>query len=270
MPEFKKVINTTIPGSQPQIDSNTTVTASHTTSIAVGDQLHVSGSNYSNNEPTAGNSIDNIYKVLADNALITAITTGRTVTFNNNTASTNLDLYLTVGGSNPLPIALVTTINASASHVWDIPDTPYNWNGNFTTMPAGSAVPKFNAGPTIAEFGFNQVWHGFVPELRDTFDISTVPAGIGTNANNGPRSLVVSLSRAAGFSVQQSFNYNVGVSIVPPAGVLSTETVTCNVTNGDSAGSIGFPNDTAFPKQQTGGALGNYIVNFIDPVVTVP
>ena len=282
--EFKRVINTDIPGSQPQINSNTITignniavisvnqqtTGEHTTAIAVGDQLHLSGSNYSNNNPEAGNSIENLYKVLATNALISAITPGRTITFNNNTSSTNLDLYLTVGGSNPLPIALVTTINVSGSHVWDIPDTTYNWNGNFTTMPAGSPVPQFNAGPTIAEFGLNQVWHGSVPEIRDTFDISTVPAGIGTNANNGPRSLVVSLSRAAGFSVQQSFNYNVGIQIVPPAGALPTQTVTCNVTNGDSPDSIGFPNDTAFPKQQTGGALGNYIVNFVDPVVSVP
>ena len=267
---YKQIFNTIVPGSQPQINSNTKITGEHTTELAINDQLHVSGSNYSNNVPLAGNSIENLYKVLATNGFITSITTGRTITFNNNTSSTNLDLYLTVGGSNPKPIALITTINVSASHVWSILDTIYNWNGNFTTMPAGSPVPKFNAGPTIAEFGLNQVWHGFTPEIRDTFDIRTVPAGIGTKANNGPRSLVVALSRAAGFSVQQSFNYNVGIQIVPPAGALPTQTVTCNVTNGDSPDSIGFPNDTAFPKQQTGGALGNYIVNFIDPVVSLP
>jgi len=265
-----KIFNTVVPKSQPQIDANSNNILANTTAIAVNQQLYLTGENYSNNFPSAGNSIDNIYNILASNALVTPITPGRTITFNNNTASTNLDLYLTVGGTNPIPLTFLITINAGGlPYVWPIPNT-YNWNGNFTTMPSGISPPQYNAGPTIAEFGLNQVWSGFVPDLRDTFDISTVPPGIGTGANNGPRSLAVSLSRAAGFSVQQSFNYNVGIQIIPPVGILPTQNVTCNVTNGDSPNSIGFPNDTAFPKQQTGGALGNYIVNFLDPVVSVP
>ncbi len=251
------------------VATNQQTTEIHTTAIAVQDIDHVSGNNYSGNHPETGNSVENIYKVLAANALITAIIPGRTITFNNNTDSTNLDLYLTVGGSNPHPIALLTTINVTGTYVWDILDDVYGWNGNFTVMPAGVPPPQYNSGPTVAEFGLNQVWHGSVPEIRDTFDISTVPSGIGTNANDGPRSLVVSLSRAAGFTNQQSFNYNVGVQILPPAGALPVQTVSCDVTNGDSPDSIGYPNDTAFPKQQTGGALGNYVVNFIDPVVSL-
>jgi hypothetical protein len=262
-----KISNTTIPGTQ--IDLNTETTETHATDIAVGQSnLLVSGSNYSANFPSAGNSVDNLFKVLCDNGFITAPAVGRTITFNNNTSATNLDLYLTVGGTNPLPLTKLATINTSGSFMWPIPEI-HNWTGNFTTLPAGASIPKFNAGPTIAEFGFNQVWSGFVPEIRDTFDISTVPSGIGTGANDGPRSLVVQLSRDAGFSIQQSFNYNVGVQIVPPAGVLPVQTVTCNVTDGNSPDSITFPNDTAFPKQQTAEALGSYIVNLIDPVVSL-
>ena len=107
--------------------------------------------------------------------------------------------------------------------------------------------------------------------MRDTFDISNVPPGIGSGVNDGPRSAAVAASQAAGFSVQQSYNYNVGVQIVPPnLGVLPTQTVTVTQTDGDSPDSIGFPNDTAFPKQQTGEAQGNYLVSFLDPVVSLP
>ena len=66
-----------------------------------------------------------------------------------------------------------------------------------------------------------------------------------------------------------------GVQIVPPnmmpvgaMVVLATQTVTCDTITGDSPGSIGFPNDTAFPKQQTGYALGNYQISFVEPVAT--
>ncbi len=281
--KYERIVNTIIPGSQPQINANTTNTSNVTTktnkntsAIAVGDQLYVKGDNYTNNDPSAGNSIHNLYQALAAASppIITAISPGRTITFKNNTSSTTLDLYVTVGGANPQPITLVTTINVGGMHVWDISDTIYDWNGNFTVMPTGVSPPQFNAGPTVAEFGVNQLWHGFTPDMRDTFDISTVPPGIGTKVNDGPRSLAVQISRQAGFSKQQAFNYNVGIQIVPPATTsvppLPTVTVTCTATNGDSPGSIGFPNDTALPKQQTGDALGNYTVNFIDPVVTVP
>lgn len=273
---FRRIINST----KSQINNNTVTnqqltntTNTHTTNLAVNDRVHVSGRNYSNNYPDAGNKIDNLYRAVADGVKPPAIPNGRTITFVNNTASTDLDLYLTVGGSNPQPIALLagSIPHSGGMHVWDIPDDIYGWNGNFTTMPAGTPPPKYNAGPTIVEFGLNQYWHGATPPLRDTFDISTVPPGIGTQVNDGPRSKAVQISQAAGFSVQQSYNYNVGVQIVPPppADGLMTETVTCVESNGDCAESIGFPNDTAYPKQQTGVAAGNYTVNFMDPVVSL-
>lgn len=273
-------------GSQPQINYNTAgyrqlrqKTNTQNTAIAINQQQYLKSTNIANQEsPPApnnpNNNINSIFQILAANALLTALPTGRTITFNNNTTATNLDLYLTVGGDHPEPLTKITTINyGGPAFVWDIPEE-YNWNGNFTTMPAGVSPPQYNAGPTIAEFGLNQVWAGATPDLRDTIDISTVPAGIGTGLNNGPRSAVVAASRKAGFSVQQSYNYNVGVQIVPPVGgpivLPQAVTVTCTETNGDSADSIGYPNDTAVPKQQTRDAIGNYIVNFLDPVVTVP
>jgi hypothetical protein len=250
-------------------------TDDHTSAIAVNQQFYTTApSRQSLNPNLSGgdlNTFDSIYNTLAEAGLIEAITPDRTITFNNMTTSTNLDLYLTVGGSHPQPITGIATLTAGgAPYVWPISNTGYNWNGNFTTMPAGVPPPQYNAGPTIAEFGLNQVWKGSTPEMRDTFDISTVPAGIGTDLNNGPRSAVVAKSQAAGFSVQQSYNYNVGIQIIPPnLGPLGTQTVSCTDTDGDCAQSIGYPNDTAFPKQQTGGATGNYIVNFIDPVVSL-
>jgi hypothetical protein len=271
-----RIINNT----QVQIDANkrlldalTAATAQQTATIQYNAYV---------DSATVGTAVNRLYSQVADGGPMPSITTGRTITFNNTTAATDLDLYLTVGGTSPQPIALLTTIAAgglfgstsgrripSTSYVWDIPET-YNWNGNFTCMPAGSPLMQYNAGPTIAEFGLNQVWTPLVPNLRDTFDISTVPSGIGTGANNGPRATVVALSQAAGFSVQQSYNYNVGVQIVPTPGALTTQTVTCIQTNGDSANSIGYPNDTAYPKQQTGSATGSYTVNFMDPVVSLP
>lgn len=264
-----KIINTTLPGTQPQINNNTTVNDQQQTSLAVKDILQVSGDNYSNNHPEFGNSIDNLYRAVANGATPPPIPSGRKIIFTNN-SSQGLDLYLTVGGTNPKPIAQISSISSGGgSFMWDIPDNVYGWSGNFTTMPSGIPPPQYNAGPTIAEFGLNQYWHGATPPLRDTFDISTVPPGIGTGVNDGPRSAAVSASRSAGFSVQQSYNYNVGVQIVPPSGTLTIQTVTCTTTNGDCAESIGFPNDTAFPKQQTGDASGDYSVIFLDPVVTL-
>ncbi len=261
---------------EPKFNILFNITDDHTSEIAVGQQPFLTGGNYNNNSPliAQGNAIDNIYTALSNAGSIPPIKPGRTITFNNTTSSTNIDLYLTQGGTNPQPLTKIATINVSDMFVWPISDTKYGFSGNFTTMPAGIVPPKFNAGPTLAEFGLNQVWSGATPEIRDTFDISTVPPGIDAKVNNGPRSTAVQISRSAGFSFQQSFNYNVGIQIIPPPTTsvppLPTQTVTCDVTNGDSPGSIGFPNDTAFPKQQTGDALGNYIVNFIDPVVTVP
>ncbi len=246
------------------------VTQQQVTEIAVGQQPFLTGQNYNNNFALQGNTVDNIYGALAAAGAVPPILPGRTITFNNATASTNIDLYLTEGGTNPQPLTKIATIAAGGMFVRPISDTQYNFSGNFTTMPAGVPPPQFNAGTTLTEFGLNQVWHGAVPPLRDTFDISTVPPGIDAKVNDGPRSAAVQLSRASGFSVQQSFNYNIGSQIIPPAGALATQTVTVTQTNGDSPDSIGFPDDTAFPKQQTGVAAGNYTVNFMDPVVTVP
>ena len=178
-------------------------TSEHTSEIALSQRPFLTGENYNNNLPLQGNIIDNIYTALATAGAVGAIQPGRTVTFNNNTSSTNLDLYLTLGGTNPQPLTKITTINVGNMFVWPISDTKYGLCGNFTTMPAGVTPPKSNAGPTLFEFGFNQVWSGDVPEIRDTFDISTVPPGIGNKANNGPRSLAVQVSREAGFSIQQ-------------------------------------------------------------------
>ena len=62
--------------------------------------------------------------------------------------------------------------------------------------------------------------------------------------------------------------YNIGIQIIPPSGSLPSQTVICTSVDGDSPNSIGYPNDTAFPKQQTIECTGNYIVNFLDPVVS--
>jgi hypothetical protein len=99
--------------------------------------------------------------------------------------------------------------------------------------------------------------------MRDTFDISTVPGGLGSCCKNGPRSAAVAQSMASGFTGQKAYSYNVGAQIIP------TSTGICTDTDGDCAQSIGYPNDTAFPKQQTGGATGSYTVNFLDPVVSL-
>ncbi len=199
---------------------------------------------------------------------------GRTVTFNNSTASTTLEVYITEGYPDAKAPTLLTTLApAGGSFVWPIPTTP-GWNGNFSAFPMGS--PVVLQGATLAEFGFNQLCSGCVPDERETFDISTVPPGIGTLCNDGPHGFppntqnCVFFSRQSKFSTQQSFGYNVGMRIIPPAGSLPSATVTCIETNGDSPGSIGYPNDTAFPKQQTIELTGNYTVDFLDPVVPIP
>lgn len=195
---------------------------------------------------------------------------GRTVTFNNNTSSTTLDIYVTEGypsASGPTIIPGGSSVASGAPGVvWSIPTTA-GWSGNFTFYPSGLSPV---VGGTLAEFGFNQLWSGAVPPLRDTFDISTVPPGIGTQCNDGPHSACSAISLTSGFSSQQSKGFNVGVEIIPPAGSLPAQTVICTQVNGNSPNSIGYPNDTAFPKQQTIELTGNYIVNLLDPVVTIP
>jgi hypothetical protein len=209
---------------------------------------------------------------------------GRTVTFNNMTSSTTLDIYVTEGFPNATAATLIPGGSAvtpgAPGVVWSIPTTA-GWSGNFTAFPTGSSV---TVGSTLAEFGFNQLWSGATPPLRDTFDISTVPPGIGTLCNDGPHGFpppfppnppgsnpnCVYYSLQSGFSSQQSKGYNVGIRITPPAGSLPSATVTCTQSNGDSPNSIGYPNDTAFPKQQTIELTGSYTVDFLDPVVSLP
>jgi hypothetical protein len=205
---------------------------------------------------------------------------GRTVSISNNTASTTLDIYVTEGYPNATgPVFVVTMAPGDPAFPWPIPTTA-GWNGNFSAFPTGSSVVL--SGATLAEFGFNQFWHGATPPLRETFDISTVPPGIGTLCSDGPHGFppdtnnCVFYSRQSGFSTQQSFGYNIGVEIVPPAIVgpvlPAGVTVTCTQSNGDSPDSVGYPNDTAAPKQQTidySTTLG-YMLNFLDPVVTIP
>ena len=198
---------------------------------------------------------------------------GRTVTFNNMTTSTTLDLYVTEGYPNATPPTLVTTLApAGGTTMWPIPTTA-GWNGNFTAYPTGSPVLS---GSTLAEFGFNQLWSGSVPPLRETLDVSNVPPGIGTLCNDGPHGFppdtnnCVFFSRQSGFSTQQSFGYNVGIRIIPPVGALPSATVTVTQPDGGSSDAISFPNDTSFPRQQTIELTGSYTVDLLDPVLPLP
>lgn len=194
---------------------------------------------------------------------------GRTITFSNST-SANLDLYVTEGYPSPAGPTFLTTLAATTgSYIWNIPQV-LGWNGNFQVAKSGVAPQP---GATLAEFGLNQLWPG-LGCLRESFDLSTVPPGLGTQLADGPHSACQQLSFSAGYSLQQSRGYNVGMSLVPPVlppqpcspTTLPTQTVTCVSIDGYSPGSVGFPNDTAFPKQQTGYAQGNYSVVLLEPV----
>jgi hypothetical protein len=209
----------------------------------------------------------NLYTHTASGAPFPPIPTGRTITFNNNTSATTIDIYMTKGAPGALPAAIIAGGNALAPTgiaIWNIPTDP-SWNGNFMAVPTGT--PPIS-GATLAEFGLNQLWSGSVPPLRDTFDISTVPPGLGNQGANGPHSTCVQISSKyiPAFTTQQTYGYNIGIEIIPPSGSLPSQTVTCNQANGDSPNSVGYPNDTAYPKQQTIECTGNYIINFIDPV----
>lgn len=216
---------------------------------------------------TANFNLNSIIQLVATGGSAPAFPTGRTITFQNQSTSA-LDLYLTVGypsASGPTLLTTLTTSGGSATYVWNIPSI-YGWSGNFSAYVSG--ISPFQ-GSTRVEFGLNQIWTGYSPVFRDTFDISCVSPGIGSQFPNGPRSACVALSQQNGFSVQQSYGYNVGVQIVPTnSGSLEFQTVTCTTSNGDSADSVGYPNDTAYPKQQTVQCLNNaaYAVNFLDPV----
>ena len=224
--------------------------------------------------------INNLYNQVLAGTPPPSIPNGRTILFQNQTNETTLDIYVTQGYPSAVAASLVTGgqgVLPGSSVSWSIPPIQ-GWSGNFAAYPSGN--PPL-AGSTLAEFGFNQLWSGFTPPLRDTFDISTVPPGIGTLCNNGPHGPPPAnnncefFSRQSGFSTQQSFGYNVGIQIIPPStGSLPSQTVTCIQSDGNSPESVGFPNDTAFPKQQTIECLpapaGNFTVNFLDPVVSLP
>lgn len=192
-------------------------------------------------------------------------TTGRTVTFiNNSTMSTSATIYLTVGAPNPEPPTLIATLPIGGTYSWAIPGV-LNWSGNFQFWKVGSGPAP---GASLIELGTDQQWKGIVG-LRDTFDISNVPPAIPPDLNNGPRSACVAYAAAQGFSTQQSRGYSCGLTLIPPAQdpdqpIMPRQTVTSNVATGDSAESIGYPNDTAYPKQQTIEATGNYIVQIVD------
>jgi hypothetical protein len=215
--------------------------------------------------------IQDIISTLTEYGLYKPITapapSGRTITFNNNSTTDGITIYLTVGAPDPEPATLIATLDQTDSYVWDIPET-VNWSGNFSFWETGKGPAP---GSTLFEIGLNQKWKG-IEDLRDTFDISTVPPGIGDLFQNGPRAEAVAFSAAQGFTTQQSRGYSVGLEVVPPVAPmdppipLPTVTVTCDVATGNSSEAITYPNDTATPRQQTGYAEGNYIVNIINPV----
>jgi len=164
-----------------------------------------------------------ILNLVANKKPLPEMKTGRTITHTNKT-HINLDLYVTIGGLNPEPLTKIATLAKNGgSHVFHILDYKkaigYNASYNFNVLPEGDKIPKYNAGPTLAEFGTNQIWASSIPDLRDTFDISCVPAGIGNllcNDGQKCRNKAVDLSKKSGYTQQQAYNYNVGCEITPP------------------------------------------------------
>ena len=241
---------------------------------------------YTQNE-TQNNGLQNILNLISSGATLPPMKKGRTITHINKT-NTDLDLYVTIGGLNPKPLTkIVTLVHTSGSHVFDILDysgtkpVGYNASYNFNVLPKGDKIPTHNAGPTLAEFGTNQIWASSTPDLRDTFDISCVPAGIGNllcNDGQKCRDKAVNLSKKSGYTQQQAYNYNIGCKIVAPTGTqipsgnLASPSVTDSTAQFTSE-AIGFPLDTAIPKQQTGSAIetiaGDYTVEWIDPIVSL-
>ena len=192
---------------------------------------------------------------------------GRTITFQNNTLATPLAVYFTKGAPDPVAPTIIATLNPTQQHVWPIPDT-WNFSCNFYAWTVG--YTGCLNGATLIEPGFNQTWPD-PTALRDTWDISTVPPGIGSQYPDGPRDAAVALSFSRGYTVHQSRGYNFGMTITYSGTAIDPMTepvvpVTANIITGDCPQSIGYPNDTAYPKQQTAFADGAYIVSFIDPV----
>jgi hypothetical protein len=180
-----------------------------------------------------------------------------------NTSNTTLDIYYTAGAPVPAaPTVIATLVKTVGTFTWPIP-TVHNVSGNFFAVPTGKPAIR---GATLFEFGFNQVYPGDAV-LRNTYDISTVPPIAPEPTST--RAECVSASLLAGFSDAQSHGYNFGISLVPPVsvevGFLSTP-VSVAVTSGVSAGAIGFPLDTAYPKQQTIHTVGDYALAFTNPV----
>jgi len=238
----------------------------------------IEGTNKQNSEQEK--SIQDLFALSSSGQQATPITQNRTITHYNQSGQI-IDLYLTLG-NNGSTIQKIATITNGNNYIFNIPNNVYNWQGNFNVLPTGDKCPNNNAGPTLAEFGLNQIWAGSKPPLRDTFDISTVPAGIGNLlCNNGQdcRNQAVEISQATGlYTLQQSYNYNFGCKIVPPNGTLipppgNLQTVSCTNTLGYPSDAIGYPLDTACPKQQTGSAMpniaGNYVVCWTGPVVSL-
>ena len=232
--------------------------------------------------------LSNLYTQLASGMPPPVIPAGRTITINNGTAATTLDIYVTEGYPTAKAATIIpggTAVAPGGSVIWAIPVVS-GWNGNFTAFPTGS---PWTSGASLAEFGLNQLWSGAVPPLRDTVDISNVPPGIGTQCNDGPHGFpppfppdlpgdnpnCVYFSLTSGFSAQQSKGYNIGMQIIPPVSIIlpPAQTVTAISPDGNSPESIGYPNDTAVPKQQTIDCLavgGDYVLNLLDPVFPLP
>jgi len=221
--------------------------------------------------------ITQLLQQLSGGATVPAINPGRTITFTNNSVSgTPLTLYMTVG--NPwATIVPVATLARLGAYVFPIPAI-IGWNGNFTVWPTAlTTAVGFNPSlGTLVEFGLNQFWSfPGVLQLRDTYDISTVPPGLGSALANGPHSACTQLSISAGYPAQIAAGYSVGVSITPPTNAPAAPdflpqpvATTCVTLSGSAAQAVTFPNDTAVPKQQTGYAAGNYAVSFVDPMAT--
>lgn len=245
------------------------------------DKLFFSNADYQNL------NLRSLTTIASSNSNTPQMEKGRKITHINKTSS-KLDLYLTIGGAKPQGIKLIAILEPTGkpgdTHIFDILDydtsgSPigYNLSYNFNVLEAGKPIPKYNAGPTLAEFGTNQIWAGFVPDLRDTFDISCVPAGIGNLlCNDGQvcRDNAVKLSVKAGYTQQQAYNYNVGCKIIPPTdtAISSGNLQTVSLTDPKapySSQAIGYPLDTAVPKQQTSKASGTYTVEWIGPVVSL-
>lgn len=233
------------------------------------------------NDPTQQQTLEtnaptmqqDIADLLASYGLVSASTSGRSITFTNQSSEV-VKLLVTLGApvpGGPNLLATLTTSGTAATFEWNIPSTQdANYTFNVWAIPPPRQyTPSYN-GYTEIEFGVNQTYPD--PEnLRDTFNISTVPPGIGSMFNDGPRAAAVTYSNTtAGYSLQQSKGYNAGVAIIPPNNpTLPTQSVSCSQLDGDCPEAVTFPNDTASPKQQTGLAIGSYTVNILDPVVTV-